>query len=773
MTKVKVKNESDTAKKEIRQSGQLLSKHLINVREILTWSNATPIRTQTDMGYSCCYCEHVYKDPADLKKHTIDNHKGIEESSFTKRRDLNAFYVKVDITDLHCKVCQQRIINIDSLVNHLKDLHNKRLFTDIKNNLIPFKFGTENLQCCICSNQFNKFKLLLEHMNTHSRNYVCDDCDAGFVNRKRLLVHQDQHKEGTFKCNVCPEVFSTLTKMKFHIKFAHKPVRYRNKCRLCNEMFKDYNQKMKHMLEVHQVQKTQKCSACDRIFATRKAFRVHIQRDHLLERRHQCTVCDKSFFQSNCLKDHMLKHTGRRDFQCDVCLKRYGRKSTLRDHMRIHRDDRRFKCEYCGQTFVQKCSWRGHMRAKHGGRQLAKREISIKLDKSTVTKNRKQKDINQFKIEFVPIDNNLKLTAKKKPKENSDVPMRDLLKHDNNFKVVLENSNATPIRYHIGSGYVCCFCTNQYPDPADLKEHTLNSHDSVDRHLYMKKQSPYGFILKVDITALKCKLCDFGMKTLKELFDHLQNVHKKIMYMEVVNYIVPFKFDDDQLKCVICGIAFGKFKGLQEHMNTHYRNYVCDICNAGCINRKILSRHMISHKTGAFKCDECPKVFKSIEKKRLHEYSVHKNKNLRSKCRYCEERFNTNHKRDRHMTKVHNVPPVIRKCMACERTFTSQNALRIHNKRDHLMERQYRCTECSMSFYNRFQLKIHMLKHTGKKDFQCNVCLKAFGRMYTLREHMRIHADDRRFKCEHCGRAFVQKCSLRGHMRAIHGEVDK
>ncbi|XP_023939869.2 zinc finger protein 28 isoform X8 [Bicyclus anynana] len=371
ITKVKVKIEpnskevNDAVRKDKQKNGQL-SKHLINVREIFAWSNATPVRNQSDMGYSCCYCDHVYLDPADLKKHTIDTHKGIENSSITKRRDLNAFNVKVDITHLHCKLCQQRIADIDTLVNHLKDLHHKRLFTDIKNNLIPFRFESENLECCMCPTQFNKFKIMLEHMNTHVRNYVCEVCDAGFVNRKRLLLHQEQHVVGKFKCRFCQGDFTTVTKMKFHIKSVHKPVTFRNKCRLCNELFKDYHQKIKHMHEVHQVQKSQKCTACDRVFATRKAFRVHMQRDHLMERRHQCTLCEKSFFQSTCLKDHMLKHTGRRDFQCDVCLKRYGRKSTLRDHMRIHKDDRRFKCEYCGHAFVQKCSWRGHMRTKHG-----------------------------------------------------------------------------------------------------------------------------------------------------------------------------------------------------------------------------------------------------------------------------------------------------------------------------------------------------------------------------------------------------------------------
>ncbi|XP_034838121.1 zinc finger protein 260-like isoform X21 [Maniola hyperantus] len=349
-----------------RNRSEVLCKHLINAREIFTWSNATPVRTQSDAGYSCCYCEVVYKHPADLKKHTKDTHKGIEDSNFNKKRDLTAFCVKTDITDLQCLICCKPIENIDVLINHLKNVHKKRLFTDIKNHFIPFKFDTDNLQCCICSNQFQKFKLLLEHMNSHTRNFVCEKCDAGFINRKSLRVHQDQHAEGKFKCALCTDVFSTLAKQKLHIRSAHKPAKFRNRCRICNELFKDYQKKLKHMREVHQVQKTQKCSACERIFTTRKSYSIHMQRDHLMERRHKCLVCDKSFFESTSLKEHMKVHTGERDFQCDVCLKRYGRKTTLREHMRIHADDRRFKCECCGQAFVQKCSWRGHMRAKHG-----------------------------------------------------------------------------------------------------------------------------------------------------------------------------------------------------------------------------------------------------------------------------------------------------------------------------------------------------------------------------------------------------------------------
>ncbi|XP_045456943.1 zinc finger protein 664-like [Melitaea cinxia] len=370
VTKVnkRIKREiEDVSEPKVRQRSVELSRHLINVREILTWSNATPIRSHTDIGYLCCYCNDYFIDPADLKRHTLENHEGINNSSFTKRRDLNAFYVKVDITGLSCRLCNGEFDTIETLIIHLKDVHKKRLFTDIKNHLISFKFENDVLKCFICSSKFSRFKGLLEHMNLHCRNFVCNICDAGFVNRKRLIVHQEKHKTGIFQCEICLEEFSTLPKKKLHIKSIHKPVKFRNKCGYCNETFKDYHQKLKHLTVVHQVeQHAYKCEACDRVYRTRKSFRVHIQRDHLLQRPHHCSECDKTFYSGSALKCHMLKHTGLREFQCDVCLKSYGRKSTLRDHMRIHADDRRFKCEHCGQAFVQKCSWRGHMRAKHG-----------------------------------------------------------------------------------------------------------------------------------------------------------------------------------------------------------------------------------------------------------------------------------------------------------------------------------------------------------------------------------------------------------------------
>jgi hypothetical protein len=347
----------------------------------------------------------------------------------------------------------------------------------------------------------------------------------------------------------------------------------------------------------------------------------------------------------------------------------------------------------------------------------------------------------------------------------------EISKHRANIRMILQCSNATPIRCHGGIGYACCFCAEQYPDPADLKTHNLEYHDDKSKMKFMKDKCLSSFIVKLDITALSCSICYTKIDSLDDLTNHLVKEHGKIIYSDVKNHIVPFKFNDKTLRCVVCSNVFNKFKALLEHMNTHYRNYICEVCDAGYVTRCMLANHGEAHKTGQFKCRHCDKVYDTLRKRRSHEKCVHIYMNMLNKCGYCNEKFKDYRIKEKHIVQVHGIASIELKCQACEKTFPSQRALNTHTKRDHLLERRHKCQHCDMKFYNGNELKNHIVKHTGVKLFQCNVCLKSYGRKKTLAEHMRIHADDRRFKCEHCGQSFVQKCSWRGHMRSKHGEV--
>ncbi|XP_022818934.1 zinc finger protein 260-like isoform X5 [Spodoptera litura] len=345
----------------------------------------------------------------------------------------------------------------------------------------------------------------------------------------------------------------------------------------------------------------------------------------------------------------------------------------------------------------------------------------------------------------------------------------ETMKNKVNVENILLNSNANPIRCKDSHGYGCAFCPKQFQDTTVLKRHFLQEHNNDKLIKYMSAKL-FKQVIKLDITYLNCAICDTDITHLDDLISHLKSEHNKPMYLDVKSQILPFRFDTPQLKCAICSTEFVAFKLLQEHMNMHFGNYICEICGAGFVTDRLKISHVRRHASGEYKCKQCDKTFTNDTRRREHEKRTHLGISKRNKCNYCAEKFVDYWKKVNHMVQEHGMPPVVLKCSACDRTFSNQRALSTHTRKDHLLERRHKCNECEMRFFLKSSLQKHMAKHTGLRQFKCDICLKAYGRKNTLREHMRIHANDRRFACSHCGQAFVQKCSWRNHMRAVHKE---
>ncbi|XP_049883527.1 zinc finger protein 423-like [Pectinophora gossypiella] len=254
--------------------------------------------------------------------------------------------------------------------------------------------------------------------------------------------------------------------------------------------------------------------------------------------------------------------------------------------------------------------------------------------------------------------------------------------------MILLCSNATPIRCHAGVGYKCCFCSDQYAKPSDLKEHTLSKHDDETKASFMKRATMVRYIVKLDISWLACKLCGGNMKTLEDLISHLVSKHEKVYYSDIKNHIIPFKFETEGLKCAVCCNDFNNFKVLLEHMNVHFKNHVCEVCGCGFVNKHTLQCHSYRHITGVFNCSHCPKVFDTKVKRRDHERSVHVKASKTNKCGYCDEKFSDYRKKKDHEVKEHGATPLVLKCQACDETFNDQTLLTVHTKTYHLMERR-------------------------------------------------------------------------------------
>lgn len=346
----------------------------------------------------------------------------------------------------------------------------------------------------------------------------------------------------------------------------------------------------------------------------------------------------------------------------------------------------------------------------------------------------------------------------------------ELQKQRHNLKQILLSTNATPIRRHTDMGYACALCDNYFPKPADLKKHTLGNHDGNTIASIMDKTCLSRFLVKLDVTHLECSLCNDVINSFSEVIDHLKG-HGNEMHSDINNYIIPFKFEDDLLKCTLCSEVHRKFKSMQLHMYEHYRNFVCDVCNAGFINQRMVCTHYFnSHKKGCFPCSHCAKTFDTIRKKIYHEQHAHDRMKMH-KCGYCTERFRSFDTKQRHQMSKHNIYCPTFDCSACSRNFSKPSELTVHIKKDHLMETRFQCTYCAKAYFFKFQLDNHMIRHTHVKDFKCEVCDKCFSRLKALREHVKIHADDRRFRCKYCDMAYVQKVSLRKHLQKKHDEV--
>nr|XP_049704099.1 zinc finger protein weckle isoform X9 [Helicoverpa armigera] len=277
-----------------------------------------------------------------------------------------------------------------------------------------------------------------------------------------------------------------------------------------------------------------------------------------------------------------------------------------------------------------------------------------------------------------------------KPKRQIKLKKRtECVKHKENIRTILYHTNATPIGKYGGIGFGCGFCHQECVTPAELKLHTISQH-AEHKSTFMEDKSMHNYIVKLDITDLKCDICQKSIDSLDDVIEHLKTEHDKPFH-KGKSYILPFKFtDNDMPKCLFCGNSYGNFKVLLEHMNSHYRNHVCSICDSGFVNKKILQNHEYRHKTGVFNCSFCFKEFDNHVKKRDHEKAVHIKMQKRNKCAYCGEKFADYTKKLSHETSVHGAKPRILKCQACDKTFDNQRSLTAHTKAFHLMEKQNR-----------------------------------------------------------------------------------
>ncbi|XP_026743955.1 PR domain zinc finger protein 5-like isoform X3 [Trichoplusia ni] len=304
---------------------------------IFNMSTALPFKFFMNR-FRCFYCPKDFTTSDDLKQHTLSEHPlcDISFKSMKLRNRYDGVQIKIDISNLSCKLCLEELTDLDDLIRHLTSEHKVNCDKSLESNIQCFKLIKDNFPCPICGEIFRYFGLLLNHISrAHTDNkYICMYCGKSFRTDPNLRAHVSRRHTnlGNYKCSDCDLVFPTNNALKIHLGAVHGSKIIQ--CSECLDKFTSQYWMQRHMITIHGT--GHKCSYCGKLFIKNSFMVNHVRRCHLKEKNVECSVCFERFFDGQRLKMHMVKHIGERNFHCDVCGKKFLWKRNLRGHMSSH-----------------------------------------------------------------------------------------------------------------------------------------------------------------------------------------------------------------------------------------------------------------------------------------------------------------------------------------------------------------------------------------------------------------------------------------------------
>lgn len=279
----------------------------------------------------CVYCCESFENPSHFREHMTKNHPNVKISLAFAH--LSDGYIKVDCTDLRCRICLVNLNNLAGAVEHLVKKHNRQIDLTCDMGVQLFILPDEKWECSMCDNKFITMRALSRHTQGHFAKHNCE-CGKSYFYLNSLRQHKMVAHIGQQRiCLKCKMTFETLDDKKEHIK--ESPLCWEFTCAVCGERFPTLTLRNSHRKQIHGVQsKSYVCSECPKIFANRRAYKSHFIVTHTNE--YVACTCGRKLESEAALKRHMVVHAKDKEFPCTVCSKVFYRRSNLKQHMCIH-----------------------------------------------------------------------------------------------------------------------------------------------------------------------------------------------------------------------------------------------------------------------------------------------------------------------------------------------------------------------------------------------------------------------------------------------------
>ncbi|KAF1383805.1 hypothetical protein PFLUV_G00135630 [Perca fluviatilis] len=217
------------------------------------------------------------------------------------------------------------------------------------------------IKCTMCEKNFSEIVLMKRHYSKSHKvrgSYPCPLCKRTFVRLCELVRHQQNKR--LYQCGACKKCYTKPGLLNDHEKVHSASVAPRI-CETCGKSFKSLAHLILHQSK-HRERQPSVCSDCGKQFSTKDCLRAHMVRH---TGGYPCPVCGKKFYQKTYLKWHLYKHTGQEPYLCDTCGKGWPSAAQLKLHMIEHTEERPFKCEDCGACYKRGSHLMAHRRAKH------------------------------------------------------------------------------------------------------------------------------------------------------------------------------------------------------------------------------------------------------------------------------------------------------------------------------------------------------------------------------------------------------------------------
>ncbi|XP_066582843.1 zinc finger protein 814-like [Prorops nasuta] len=360
--------------------------------------------------------------------------------------------------------------------------------------------------------------------------------------------------------------------------------------------------------------------------------------------------------------------------------------------------------------------------------------------------------------------------------------------------------------------FMCYLCDKQFLSKNVLKEH-MHSHEEVRQTLSLKKTpeklqksgSPSSKMPPSGKKANKCPYCGKEYLYIISFNKHIKQ-HEREKDDPTDPSFIAHEDNSD------CENVEGSQNSDEECRKRKCFRRMDDEGDGKDENEKERAKRLCKSKENSeeFACEKCLEKFPTKRALQKHSYN-----HVSLTCNVCGEEFNTLEKLRNHRTKhvvegvlteqdlEENVGNVIDRIMAdnedgdgygdendgChdygddDRNSDDENDAVKREESDNetvpedndRTQKNLKCPECFMVFFNKKSLSRHMETHIGTK-YICKICNQVFRRKDQLRKHDEQHGKIKSYKCTQCNKTFGNELTLRNHLIAtnhktfLHGQ---